>query len=131
MRFKNWNYGYENSDLDQRSWLSFSLRVSFFGHLTDGTNYQVNFSKLILFPSYVSKLIVTLLLRFIYAYAATATQDAAYIIGGYWTQDIVAEFKNDQWFRAENLKRGRYDHGAITIGKKTMIIGGDERSDEM
>ena len=81
--------------------------------------------------SFVSKLIVTLLLRFIYAYAATATQDAAYIIGGYWTQDIVAEFKNDQWFRAENLKRGRYDHGAITIGKKTMIIGGDERSKEM
>ena len=65
-----------------------------------------------------------------YAYATTATSDAAYVIGGYWTQDIVAEFKNDQWFRAENLKRGRYDHGAITIGKETMIIGGDERSGE-
>ena len=65
-----------------------------------------------------------------YAYATTATKDAAYVIGGYLTQDIVAEYKNDQWFRAENLKRGRYDHGAITIGKETLIIGGDERSGE-
>ena len=52
--------------------------------------------------------------------------DAVYIIGGRWTQDIVAEFKNDQWHRLANLNQGRYLHGSITIGGQTMIIGGTD-----
>jgi len=50
--------------------------------------------------------------------------DAVYIIGGYYTKDIVAEFKNDQWRRLADLNQGRYGHGSITIGGETMIIGG-------
>ena len=53
--------------------------------------------------------------------------DAVYIIGGIYTQDIVAEFKNDQWHRLANLNQGRNVHGSMTIGGQTMIIGG--RSD--
>ena len=51
--------------------------------------------------------------------------DAVYIIGGRFTQDIVAEFKNDQWHRLDNLNQGRWLHGSITIGGQTMIIGGE------
>ena len=53
--------------------------------------------------------------------------EAVYIIGGKYTQDIVAEFKNDQWHRLANLNQGRWLHGSITIEGQTMIIGG--RSD--
>ena len=50
--------------------------------------------------------------------------DAVYIIGGWYTRETVAEFKNDQWRRLANLKQGRYAHGSITIEGQTMIIGG-------
>ena len=60
-------------------------------------------------------------------YSATQTSDAVYIIGGYFTSNIVAEFKNDQWRRLANLNQGRYAHGSITIGGQTMIIGGGSR----
>ena len=61
-------------------------------------------------------------------YSATQTSDAVYIIGGRYTKDIVAEFKDDRWRdpwrRLNNLNQGRYAHGSITIGGQTMIIGG-------
>ena len=57
-------------------------------------------------------------------YSTTQTVDAVYIIGGWYTEDIVAEFKNDQWRRLANLNQGRAAHGSITIGGETMIIGG-------
>ena len=57
-------------------------------------------------------------------YSTTQTSDAVYIIGGRYTRDIVAEFKNDQWRRLANLNQGRDGHGSITIGGQTMIIGG-------
>ena len=60
-------------------------------------------------------------------YSATQTSDAVYIIGGRYTWDIVAEFKNDQWRRLANLNQGRYAHGSITIGGETLIIGGLSR----
>ena len=63
-------------------------------------------------------------LRGISRYSTTQTLDAVYIIGGAYTKDIVAEFKNDQWRRLANLNQGRYGHGSITIGGETMIIGG-------
>ena len=58
------------------------------------------------------------------AYSATQTSDAVYVIGGRWTKDIVAEFKNDQWRRLANLNQGRQAHGSITVEGQTMIIGG-------
>ena len=62
----------------------------------------------------------------IYTYSTANTLDAVYIIGGAHTQDIVAEFKNNQWHRLANLNQGRYLHGSITIGGQTMIIGGTD-----
>ena len=62
--------------------------------------------------------------REISIYSTTQTLDAVYIIGGYVTKDIVAEFKNDQWRRLANLNQGRDAHGSITFGGQTMIIGG-------
>ena len=57
-------------------------------------------------------------------YSTTQTLDAVYIIGGAYTKNIVAEFKNDQWRRLADLNQGRWGHGSITIGGQTMIIGG-------
>ena len=62
--------------------------------------------------------------RGISLYSTTQTLDAVYIIGGLFTTNIVAEFKNDQWLQLADLKQGRYGHGSITIGGQTMIIGG-------
>ena len=68
--------------------------------------------------------IFTLNLSGISHFSTTQTFDAVYIIGGLYTQDIVAEFKNDQWRRLADLNQGRYGHGSITIEGQTMIIGG-------
>ena len=57
-------------------------------------------------------------------YSAATSPDAAYIIGGRYTPNIVAVFKNDQWTQLEDLSKGRYTHGSITIGAQTMIVGG-------
>ena len=59
-----------------------------------------------------------------YQYSSTHTADAVYIIGGGSTQNVIAEFKNDQWRRLDDLNKGRYRHGSISIGRQTMIIGG-------
>ena len=37
---------------------------------------------------------------------------------------MIAEFKNDQWRRLDDLKKGRASHGSITVGTQTMIVGG-------
>ena len=59
-------------------------------------------------------------------YSTANTPDAAYIIGGRYTPNLVAEFRNDQWAKLDDLKKGRYDHGSITgiTGTRTMIVGG-------
>ena len=67
----------------------------------------------------------------IYYYSTSHTSDAAYIIGGrmYYASDdeqnIVTEFKEGQWRRLKDLNNPRYKHNSITIGGKTMVIGGD------
>ena len=60
----------------------------------------------------------------IIGYSTSHTSDAAYIIGGSYTQNVVAQYKDGQWRQCENLYRGRRYSGAITIGVQTMIIGG-------
>ena len=58
-------------------------------------------------------------------YSTANSPDAAYIIGGgQYNQNLVAEFREDQWRQLDNLKNGRIGHGSITIGAKTMIVGG-------
>ena len=36
----------------------------------------------------------------------------------------VAKFRNNQWFFVEDLHQRRGYHGSITVGDKTMVIGG-------
>ena len=31
---------------------------------------------------------------------------------------------NDTWEQLNNLNRGRYGHGSITVGDNTLVIGG-------
>ena len=60
----------------------------------------------------------------IYRYSTASTPDAAYIIGGRYTQDIIAEFKEDKWRQAGTLQQGRQQHGSISFGSDTMVVGG-------
>ena len=64
-------------------------------------------------------------------YSTGQSTDAAYIIGGTYAENIIAEFKNDQWSRLGDLKQPRYNHGSITIGTKTMVVGGITSSDKL
>ena len=57
-------------------------------------------------------------------YSAASTADAAYIIGGYYTSEVVAEFKNNEWSRLKDLSKARYGHGSLSVGEQTIIIGG-------
>ena len=67
------------------------------------------------------------MLRKIHWYSSTATEEAAYIIGGSHGSDYsttIAEFKNGQWRKLGDLTQGRQVHGSISIGRQTMIVGG-------
>ena len=60
--------------------------------------------------------------------ACTITQlplpEAAYIIGGGNSYDIIAEYKDNAWRQLGTLTKGRYIHRSISLGDETMIIGG-------
>ena len=58
-------------------------------------------------------------------YSTANSPDAAYIIGGWNTKNLVAEFRDDQWAQIDDLNKGRSGHGSITVGTRTMIVGGD------
>ena len=64
------------------------------------------------------------------SYSSASTPDAAYIIGGYYTENVVAEFKDHQWSQFGNLNKGRHYHGSLTVGDQTIIIGGWAESGE-
>ena len=66
--------------------------------------------------------------RKISSYTTAQTSDAVYVIGGYGTYDIVAEFKMNKWRRLDNLNQGRFEHCSITIEGQTMIAGGTPRN---
>ena len=68
--------------------------------------------------------IVTIYISSIRYYSTASTSDAAYIIGGYSTKGIVAEFKDNQWRQLDNLNKGRSFHGSLSVGDQTIIIGG-------
>ena len=72
-----------------------------------------------------------MILSNVYRYSTAATDEAAYIIGGYngsSYSSTIAEFKNDQWRKLGDLTQGRQYHGSISIGHKTMIVGGQTSS---
>ena len=60
----------------------------------------------------------------IYSYSTASTSEAAYIIGGIYTRNIIAEFKNDSWRRMGTLAKGRYGHETIQLENEVMVIGG-------
>ena len=59
-----------------------------------------------------------------YAYSTASTSNAAYFIGGQYTKEVIAEFKNDSWRQLGTLTKGRSSHGSISFGTETMVIGG-------
>ena len=65
-----------------------------------------------------------LFFSYIFAYATASTQDAAYIIGGADILHFITQFKDNQWSRFGKLNRSRYVCGSLTVGDKTIIIGG-------
>ena len=60
----------------------------------------------------------------IYSYSTASTSEAAYIIGGAYTKNIIAEFKNGSWRQFGTLAKGRQWHGTIQLGDEVMAIGG-------
>ena len=60
----------------------------------------------------------------IYSYSSASTAEAAYIIGGYYTRNIIAEFKDGTWRQSGTLAKGRYHHRSITLENDVMVIGG-------
>ena len=59
-----------------------------------------------------------------YYYSTASTSDAAYFIGGFHTNDDVAEFKNDAWRQFGTFTRARYGHASIVLADETIVIGG-------
>ena len=67
-------------------------------------------------------------------YATSSTESSVYIIGGFTSDPtstpIIAEYKNDEWNNIGNLKQARIQHGVITSGSLTMVIGGYDYNDQ-
>ena len=66
-------------------------------------------------------------IRTVNRYSTAATDEAAYIIGGYQDSTYsptIAELKNDQWRKLGDLTQGRAYQGSISIGQRTMVVGG-------
>ncbi len=63
--------------------------------------------------------------RFVAEYATASTSEAAYVIGGRMTNDVIAEFKNNLWSQFGTLSHVRYSHQSISIGDEWLIIGGN------
>ena len=64
-------------------------------------------------------------------YSVASTKETAFVIGGSNAvsdddrdPDFITQFKNDVWSFYGNLQKGRSWHGSISIGSKTMVIGG-------
>ena len=60
-------------------------------------------------------------------YSTAETKTAAYIIGGYYTKDVIAQFKNNQWHQNDSLRQARWAHTSLTVGDETIIIGGAQK----
>ena len=70
-----------------------------------------------------------IILSDIFAYSTASTSDAAYIIGGHYTRNIIAQLKNDVWSQFGTLVKGRVWHESISFNNEFMVIGGGS-SDE-
>ena len=57
------------------------------------------------------------------------------VFGQYFarTLNMVAQYNDDNddpWKRLPNLNKGRYGHGSILVGDKTLVIGGWARESQ-
>ena len=57
-------------------------------------------------------------------YSTASTSEAAYIIGGQNTAEIIFEYKSNSWRQLGTLTKERYGHASISLDGETMIIGG-------
>lgn len=65
-----------------------------------------------------------IILRSIRSYSTTSTSEAAYIIGGMYTHEIIAQFKNCAWSRFGTFAKGRFAQRSISLENEVMVIGG-------
>ena len=79
--------GYDNTSMDVWSRLSFHRLVSLL--------FSTTSSPIISHFSSISR------------YSTASTLNAAYIIGGQYTNDIIAEFKDNKWRQLGNLVKGK------------------------
>ena len=79
-----------------------------------------------------------LFLRISY-YATTSTEESVYIIGGWLggnqvpTENripVIAKYNSDKWYNTGNIYQSRHNHGVITSGSLTMIIGGQSNDNQ-
>lgn len=74
-----------------------------------------------------------MILRMVWAYSTAATDEAVYIIGGNQFSSLskrIVEYKNDQWRILGDLIQGRQYHGSISVGMRTMVVGGSTANSE-
>ena len=63
-------------------------------------------------------------------YATTSDEESVYIMGGYVgsSSQIIAQYKDGEWFKLENLAQRKHSFNAITFthfsDSITMIVGG-------
>ena len=62
--------------------------------------------------------------RQIFRYSTASTSEASYIIGGYFTEEVIAEFKNDAWQKPGTLRKPRNGPASILLDDEIMVIGG-------
>ena len=103
---QNRAHGHEYSNLEQ--WTRLSLRIVSLISLSETQNKKIQTDNL----------------RKMERYSTASTFEAAYFIGGLYTREVIAEYKNDAWRQLGTLTKGRSRHGSITFGTETMVIGG-------
>ena len=108
LRLEDWIDGYEYFNLELRARLSLHIWVSF-------TLYQ--------FPN-ILKIwqIQFIIFSRLYAYSTASTSEAAYIIGGYWTEGIIAEYKDGTWRQMGKLAKRRSHHLSIGLLRTNFSI---------
>ena len=60
-------------------------------------------------------------------YSVASTNQAVFFIGGAngsSYSSVVAKYENEEWSLHGNLQKRRRNHGSITYGTATIVIGG-------
>ena len=61
----------------------------------------------------------------IFYYSVASTDESAFLLGGSpSSENIIAQFKDNQWSLYGNLQKQRFAHGTIMQEDQMMVIGG-------